>query len=58
METTLHMTHPRVKIALTRTKSGYHWAVEVSHEDPRQALTILEQVEQELQTRYGTVAGS
>ncbi len=59
METTLSMAVPKVKITLTKAAKGnYHWAVEVSHEDPEQALAILEQVEQELQTRYGTVAGS
>jgi hypothetical protein len=42
METTTFIANPKVKIALVRAAKGYRWTVEVTHEDPDEALAILD----------------
>ncbi|MEM4382421.1 MAG: hypothetical protein QXX19_09360 [Candidatus Caldarchaeum sp.] len=54
METTTFIGSPKVKIALVKAVKGYRWTVEVTHEDPEEALKILESVENELRSKYGT----
>jgi hypothetical protein len=53
METTTFIASPKVKIALVRAAKGYRWTVEVTHEDPDEALAILDKVESELKQKYG-----
>ena len=53
MEATTFITNPKVKIALVRAAKGYRWTVEVTQEDPDEALAILEKVETELKQKYG-----
>lgn len=53
METTTFIGSPKVKIALAKAAKGYRWTVEVTHEDPDEAIRILESVENELRTKYG-----
>jgi hypothetical protein len=53
METTTTLIVPKVKIALIRAAKGYRWTVEVTHEDPDEALAILDRVESELKQKYG-----
>jgi hypothetical protein len=53
METTTFIANPKVKIALVKAAKGYRWTVEVTHEDPAEALAILDQVESELKQKYG-----
>jgi hypothetical protein len=53
MEATTFIANPKVKIALVKAAKGYRWTVEVTHEDPDEALAILDKVEKELQKKYG-----
>ena len=54
METSTFIANPKVKIALVKVAKGYRWTVEVTHEDPVEALAILDQVESELKQKYGS----
>jgi len=53
METTTFIASPKVKISLVKATKGYRWTVEVTHEDPDEALAILDRVETELKQKYG-----
>jgi len=55
MEATTFIANPKVKIALVKAAKGYRWTVEVTHEDPDEALAILAKVESELQKKYGGI---
>jgi hypothetical protein len=41
MEATTFIASPKVKIALVKASKGYRWTVEVTHEDPDEALEDL-----------------
>lgn len=45
---------PKTKIILIKAAKGYRWTIEVSHEDPDEALRILDKVNAWLKTAYGT----
>lgn len=47
---------PKTKIILIKAAKGYRWTIEVSHEDPDEALEILKRVEEELRSSYGALA--
>ena len=53
METTTFIASPKVKLTLVKVAKGYRWTVEVTNEDPDEALAILDQVESELKQKYG-----
>jgi hypothetical protein len=53
MEATTFIANPKVKISLVKAAKGYRWTVEVTHEDPDEALKILDKVETELKQKYG-----
>jgi len=53
METTTFIASPKVKLTLVKVAKGYRWTVEVTNEDPEEALMTLERVEEELKQKYG-----
>jgi hypothetical protein len=54
METTTFIASPKVKIALIKAAKGYRWTIEVTHEDPDEALVILNRTEEELESNYAS----
>jgi hypothetical protein len=53
METTTYVVSPKVKLTLVKVAKGYRWTVEVTNEDPDEALGTLSRVETELKQKYG-----
>jgi len=56
METTTFIASPKIKISLIKVAKGYRWSVEVTHEDPEEALSILRSVEENLRHDYGATS--
>ena len=54
MEISTFLTTPKVKIVLVKVTKGYRWSIEVTDETPAAALAMLDQIEQQLRTKYGS----
>ncbi len=53
-EISTFLTTPKVKVVIIRSAKGYRWSIEVTDEDPDAALSTLDQIEQQLRTKYGS----
>jgi hypothetical protein len=52
LESIVRRLAPMVKITLARTSRGYRWEVQVRHDNPLEALEILERINSELKRKY------